>query len=212
MSLQRGDDMLPRFESVADGLIQAGRVLHERGWVPAASGNLSQRLDDGRIAITVSGRPKGQLTRADITVVHADGRAIAQAPSAETLLHAQIYRHFPDAAVVLHTHAMHATVLSRRIGAGELVLRNYELLKAFPGIRSHEVALRVPIVQNDQNMSRLVEALEPHLQATSPLFGYLIAGHGLYTWGKDFAAALMHCEAFEYLFACELATQGGAIP
>ena len=200
--------MLPHFEVAAESLVEAGRVLHERGWVPAGSGNLSQRLGDGRIAITVSGRSKGQLTRADITVVHADGRATDLTPSAETLLHAQIYRLVPEAAVVLHTHARSATVLSRRIGQGELMLRDYELLKAFTGICSHEDVLRVPVVPNDQDMVRLAASVEPVLTGVSPLFGYLIAGHGLYTWGADFAAALRHCEAFEFLFACELLAQG----
>ena len=34
--------------------------------------------------------------------------------------------------------------------------------------------------------------------------GYLIRGHGLYTWGRDVAEALRHLEAFDFLFTCEL--------
>jgi methylthioribulose-1-phosphate dehydratase len=34
--------------------------------------------------------------------------------------------------------------------------------------------------------------------------GYLIAGHGLYAFGADLAAAERHVEAFEFLFSCEL--------
>jgi methylthioribulose-1-phosphate dehydratase len=37
-----------------------------------------------------------------------------------------------------------------------------------------------------------------------PLSGYLIAGHGLYAWGRDLAEARRHLEAFEFMLACEL--------
>ena len=34
--------------------------------------------------------------------------------------------------------------------------------------------------------------------------GYLIAGHGLYTWGRSVEEACRHVEAFEFLLACEI--------
>ncbi|MCO1980156.1 methylthioribulose-1-phosphate dehydratase, partial [Pseudomonas aeruginosa] len=34
--------------------------------------------------------------------------------------------------------------------------------------------------------------------------GYLIRGHGLYTWGARMSDALRQVEAFEFLFECEL--------
>ena len=36
------------------------------------------------------------------------------------------------------------------------------------------------------------------------MWGYLIDGHGLYTWGSDMAEARRHLEAFEFLLDCEL--------
>jgi hypothetical protein len=36
------------------------------------------------------------------------------------------------------------------------------------------------------------------------LWGYLIDGHGLYTWGRDMTEARRHLEAFEFLLGCEL--------
>jgi len=46
-------------------IIEAGKELCHLGMVPATSGNLSARLADGNIAITVSGRHKGKLTEAE---------------------------------------------------------------------------------------------------------------------------------------------------
>jgi methylthioribulose-1-phosphate dehydratase len=34
--------------------------------------------------------------------------------------------------------------------------------------------------------------------------GFLLAGHGLYTWGATVSEALRHAEAFDFLFSCAL--------
>ena len=54
------------FETRAAELIEAGLFIHARGWAPATSGNFSARLSDGSIAITVSGKHKGELLAEDI--------------------------------------------------------------------------------------------------------------------------------------------------
>jgi len=41
-------------------ICDAGRALRELGFLPAASGNLSVRLADGRILVTPSGAEKGR--------------------------------------------------------------------------------------------------------------------------------------------------------
>jgi methylthioribulose-1-phosphate dehydratase len=61
------------FKVRATELIEAGRYIHSRGWVPATSGNLSARLSDGRIAITVSGKHKGELVLDDIMLINSEG-------------------------------------------------------------------------------------------------------------------------------------------
>ena len=35
-----------------------------------------------------------------------------------------------------------------------------------------------------------------------PCHGFLLSGHGLYTWGRDLAEARRHIEIFEFLFEC----------
>jgi methylthioribulose-1-phosphate dehydratase len=189
-------------------LIEAGHELYQRGMMPATSGNLSARLADGRIAITVSGRHKGRLTQSDIMVIDADGRsADDRRPSAETALHLQVYRRVPDAGAVLHPHSINATVLSRSLD-GDLLLRDYELLKAFPGVDTHEYTVRVPVFPNDQDVGRLAARIDHWMDTHGAVPGYLIAGHGFYTWGQGVNDALRHVEAFEFLFECELRMRG----
>ncbi len=195
-----------RLSACAQEIVTTTRELAAMGWTPATSSNFSTRLDDRHAAITVSGRDKGKLGEADIMVVDFDGQPVATTnrPSAETLLHTQLYRRFPQVGCVLHTHSLVQTVSSRLFAAaGKIRLDGYELLKAFAGNSTHEVAIDVPVLPNSQDMPALAAEVERLLDA-GPLWGYLIDGHGLYAWGCDMAEARRHLDAFEFLFACEL--------
>ena len=195
-----------RLKHCAGNIIVNVRELSHRGWTPATSSNFSRRLDDRHAAITVSGRDKGKLKEADIMVVDFDGAAVGSdhRPSAETLLHTQLYRRFPEIGCVLHTHSPVQTVASRLYAPqGHIRLEGYELLKAFHGNSTHEMAIDVPVFANTQDMDVLSAQVDALLD-TQCLWGYLIDGHGLYAWGRDMAEARRHLEAFEFLFHCEL--------
>ena len=187
-----------------EDILSAGRFLDSKGWVPATSGNISVRVDSNRIAITASGKHKGRLKPEDILLVDLEGKPLEdKKPSAETLLHLTVYRAFPEVRAVVHTHSPNATLISR-IAKGSVQLEDYELLKAFPEIETHETRITVPVFENDQNMNRLSEKVEKYLRDHGDVFGFLIASHGLYTWGRDMESALIHAEAYEFLFECEL--------
>jgi len=192
------------FDTVADQLIEAGRFLFSRGWVPATSGNFSARLPDGNIALTVSGRHKGRLTRDDILIADADGKSLdARKPSAETPLHVALYQRFPDVGCVLHPHTVATTVLSRVLPGG-VTLSDYEVLKAFPGIDTHEASLHVPVFPNDQDTKRMARSVDGYLMQHPRVPAYIIREHGFYTWGRDVDDTLRHVEALEFLLQCEL--------
>lgn len=197
----------PRFAACAEAIAAAGRRLGAHGLTPATSSNFSMRLDGSHAAVTISGRDKGALTAADIMVVDMDGNAVGTSarPSAETLLHTHIYRRFADANAVLHTHSRAQTVASRLFApAGVMRIEGYELLKAIAGHTTHETHIDVPVFPNTQHMPELVERVDAWIRADKPLYGYLIDGHGIYTWGRDMAETERHIEAFEHLIACEL--------
>jgi len=192
------------FKARATELIEAGRFIHARGWVPATSGNFSARLADGRIAITVSGQHKGKLGLDDIMLIDGEGHSLdRRKPSAETLLHTGIYRRYPDVRCVLHPHSPNATLISRLFGS-ELVLEDYELLKALEGIDTHATRIVIPIFPNDQNIPRLAALVDEYLDRHGNVYGYIIAGHGFYTWGSSVQDALRHVEALEFLFDVEM--------
>lgn len=191
----------------ARAIADAGRTFGALGWTPATSSNFSVRVDERHAAITISGRDKGSLEIADIMVVDLQGQPVGTdaRPSAETALHVQIYRQFPTAGAVLHTHSRNQTVASRRFAeAGMIRFEGWELQKAIAGHTTHESILDLPVFANSQNMADLSRAVDDWLDAGRPLYGYLIDGHGIYTWGNDMPEAKRHLEAFEFLLGCEL--------
>lgn len=195
------------FSEASQQVIEAGRFLYASGWSPATSSNYSARINEQQIAITVSGKHKGQLTNADVMVVNLQGQAVQSdcKSSAETLLHTELYTLYPHVGAVLHTHSLAATVLSRWMkDDNELCLTDYELQKAFPGVESHESVLTIPIFENTQDIKALAGDTRAYFQQNPETPGYLIRGHGLYTWGETMADCLRHVEAFEFLLQCEL--------
>ncbi|NNM55937.1 methylthioribulose 1-phosphate dehydratase [Acidocella sp.] len=186
---------------LANALAEAGQRMDLHCWVPGSAGNLSARIDDGRIAITRSGVHKGRLKAGDIMAVDYAGQALSQGmkPSAETLLHCQLYRLFPQVGAVLHGHSVAATVLSMQ---GAITFSDYEILKAF-GFATHEMDVALPVYANDQDISRLAAYIEPLLLGGPPI-GYVIAGHGVYAWGTSVEHAYWRLEALEFLLQCEL--------
>lgn len=196
------------FAQRAQELIEAGRYIDSRGWVPATSGNFSARLADGRIAITVSGRHKGRLTLADIMLVDGEGHSLdGQTPSAETQLHTALYRRYPSIGAVLHPHSPGSTLLSR-LKTGAVELENYELLKALKGIRTHESRVTIPIFPNDQDIPRLADVIDRWMDNHGDIHAYIIASHGFYTWGDNVQEALRQVEALEFLFDIESRLHG----
>ena len=195
-----------RLRTLADDIVANVRELAAAGMTPATSSNFSCRLDAAHAAITVSGRDKGRLVADDVMVVDLDGAAVGSdhRPSAETLLHTQLYRRFPEIGCVLHTHSQAQTIASRLYsGAGQLRLEGYELLKAFSGNDTHDTYVDLPVLPNNQDMHTLAAQVDALLDRQC-MWGYLIDGHGLYTWGRDMPEARRHLDAFEFLLRCEL--------
>jgi methylthioribulose-1-phosphate dehydratase len=155
--------------------------------------------------MTGSGFDKGALQPDQFVIVDAQARSLDPAfpkPSAEALLHTTLASH-AGAGAVLHTHSVWATLLSEGfLAAGALRISGYEMLKGLAGITTHEAEAIIEIVPNTQDMEPLAATLQARLlDPTQPLrHGFLMAGHGLYTWGESIAAARRQVEVLEFLF------------
>jgi methylthioribulose-1-phosphate dehydratase len=193
-----------RIADAVDDIAAAGRFAASRGWVPATSGNFSQRLDARSIAITRSGADKGNLGRNDIVAIDLDA-PIPDGVSAEAPLHVARYKSDPSVGAILHVHSVAATVLSRLCEReGEVRFDGYEMHKTIEGFATHERPLRVPVFSNAQDTAELAERIEACIRRSEPFPGYLLAGHGIYAWGTSMRDARRHLEGLEFLLACQL--------
>jgi methylthioribulose-1-phosphate dehydratase len=212
-------------ESFASGDLRAalcavGREFHSRGWSLGTSSNYS--VVAGRnpleILITASGKDKSALTREDFVAVDSSGQLLqgheanGRKSSAETLLHCLIAGSLPDVGAILHTHSIWGTILSRQALAtqqtrGAIQIQGYEMLKGLEGNTTHDTTINVPVFQNSQDMVELSDRIREVLISSDggpsevlSHHGFLLSGHGLYTWGRTLAEARRHIEIFEFLF------------
>ena len=193
-------------DAIEEVLYLAGHA-GQMGWVPATSGNFSARIDAERCAVTATGGFKGETTADRVIVVEIGqpGGPLAEGLSSEGPLHLQLYRDHPWIGAVAHVHTHASMALSRRHApAGSLDLAGWELLKAFPGISTHDTTISVPIFDNDQDIARLAALVHQCLPEYPDVPGYLIAGHGLYAWGANARETRRHLEAFESLLNLQL--------
>jgi methylthioribulose-1-phosphate dehydratase len=186
-------------------LSAAMAAIHRRGWCDGTGGNFSCVLchEPLELLMAPSGVDKGDVAPEALIRVDSQGNVISGkgAASAETLLHLAIVRE-TGAGSVLHTHSQAGTLLSQHYGpsgdgVGWLKLRDLEMLKGLKGIHTHATEIALPVLANDQNLSRLSERASPHIAAAP--HGLLIAGHGLYAWGGTLEEARRHLEILEFL-------------
>jgi methylthioribulose-1-phosphate dehydratase len=169
--------------------------------------------DPLRLAITVSGVDKGLLSTAEIVEIDEHGDVVAGSgrPSAEASLHLTIAR-VRRAGAVLHTHSIWSTMLSDAAADDGLAIEGYEMLKGLEGVRTHDHREWLPILDNTQDWAAAVPRLEAMLAEQPSAHGFLIRGHGLYTWGRDLAEAKRQVEILEFLFEVMGRKRGMAWP
>ena len=194
----------------ATELLESILFFNQKGWSPATSTNYSVRTaNPEQYIISRSGVDKSRFTLTDFILIDPKGQVLAPfnkegvKSSAETEIHTYLYDKFPDTHCVLHTHSVLGTVLSR-IHAPEKYLQfeGFEIQKGLEGNKTHETKTILPIFSNSQDMKDITTDLEMFLKQNSQIHGFLIEGHGLYTWGKDIPTAKRHIETFEFLFEC----------
>jgi methylthioribulose-1-phosphate dehydratase len=196
---------IEHYSAQIEALRDVGRHFYGRGWSVGTSSNYSVVLGRApmRLLITASGRDKGRLAAGDFTVVDGDGQQVDSAspkPSAETLVHATLARR-SDVAAVLHTHSVPATVLSdAHFGSAAVEIAGYEMLKGLAGVTTHDTRVRIPILDNTQDMPALARTVAAEFGEGAPGTAFLVRGHGLYTWGRDLDEARRHVEILEFLF------------
>lgn len=167
-----------------------GSWIHQNGFVAATDGNISVRLDPGRVMTTPTLMSKGMMEPDDVVVVDMEGNHLLgrRKASSELPMHLLIYNRRPDVNAVVHAHPPTATGYA----ASGLAL-NQALIS--------EVVLAlgcIPLAQyGTPGTHELTDALKPLIPQYDAL---LMANHGVVTYGADLLTAFMRMETVE-LFA-----------
>ncbi|ALA71227.1 methylthioribulose-1-phosphate dehydratase [Geobacillus stearothermophilus 10] len=183
-------------------LAEVKAELAARDWFFATSGNLSIKVTDDPLTflVTASGKDKRKQTEEDFLLVDAAGKPAEETnlkPSAETLLHAEIYGR-TNAGCVLHVHTVDNNLISELYAQnGEAVFSGQEIIKAF-GIWEENAAVRIPIIDNYADIPTLAREFANYIHGDAG--AVLIQNHGITVWGRTAFEAKKHLEAWEFLF------------
>lgn len=195
---------LSEVEAMKSAMVETIHFLHSHGWAPATSSNYSFRLgEDPDFYVSASGIDKGAFAASDFIHVDASGKPIddERKTSAETQLHVLLYECYPEAHCVLHSHSVYNTVWSvAKAKKGHIYLEGFEVLKGLRDIKTHDVSVRIPIFENSQDIPALAEKIGRWFEKNGEPQGFLLKGHGLYTWGPDIASTKRQMEVLEFLF------------
>ncbi|WP_248925484.1 methylthioribulose 1-phosphate dehydratase [Paenibacillus hamazuiensis] len=186
-------------------LREAKTLLAAKGWFPATSGNLSIRVgefspEQFTFAITASGKDKSVNTPSDFLLVNEKGQpteATGLKPSAETLIHCEIYR-LTGCGAIYHVHTVFNNLVSELFWEQRSIpVEGVELIKAF-NIWDEDAVIHVPILPNYADIPKIAALVPDVLDKRVP--GIMLRKHGIYAWGANPFEAKRHLEAFEFLF------------
>ncbi len=177
-----------QLDQVLSDVIHVGKRMYDRGYVASNDGNLSVRLSEDRLLITMTGVSKGFLDPDKFVVVDYDGAVISGShePSSEMKMHLMVYRERPDVHAVAHAHPPASTGFSV---AGVNLPDN--LLPEVIVSLGH-----VPIAPyGTPGTMELVESLREYVREYDAV---LLENHGALTLGLDIVAAYHKMETMEH--------------
>lgn len=101
-------------EKWAQEILKYGKILYDKGFIVSSEGNLSCRIDSGKILATPSGVCKGELQIDDLVMIDLEGKPENpdKKPSSEIQMHLEVYRQRKDVKAVIHAHPPYALSLS----------------------------------------------------------------------------------------------------
>jgi len=70
--------------------------------------------------------------------------------------------------------------------------------------------VRIPIIANTPREAQLTDSMQQAMQAHPDVDAVLVAGHGVYVWGRDWVQAKTQAECLDYLF--RVTVQSAAFP
>lgn len=168
-------------------IVNIGRLLYERSYVVSSDGNVSVRLDDGRIVATPTMVCKGRMTEESLAVTDAAGKPLTdKRPSSELQMHLLIYAERPDVRAVCHAHPPHGTAFAvAGLAIDQPILSEVILTLGCVPLAAY----------GTPSTEEVTEAMRPLVKHHNAL---LMANHGAVAYGSDLWQAFDRLETLEH--------------
>jgi L-fuculose-phosphate aldolase len=168
-------------------IVRVGQLMYERSYVVSSDGNVSVRLDDGRIVATPTMTCKGRMTEDSLAVTDGEGQPLNdRRASSELAMHLLIYRERADVKAVCHAHPPHGTAFAvAGLAIDQPILSEVILTLGC-----------VPLADyGTPSTTELTEAMQPLVKHHNAL---LMANHGAVAYGANLWQAFDRLETLEH--------------
>src|SRR5215213_3520180 len=168
-------------------IIRVGKLMYERSYVVSSDGNVSVRLDDGRVVATPTQTSKGRMTEGMHALTDLDGEPLNdRRASSELAMHLLIYRERADVRAVCHAHPPHGSAFAvAGLAIDQPILSEVILTLGC-----------VPLAEyGTPSTAELTDAMRPLVKNHNAL---LMANHGAVAYGGDVWQAFDRLETLEH--------------
>lgn len=168
-------------------LIRVCHLMYERSYVVSSDGNVSIRLEDGRILATPTMTCKGRMTEDLLAITDLDGRPLNdRRASSELAMHLLIYRERLEVNAVCHAHPPNGTAFAvAGLPIDQPILSEVILTLGCVPLASY----------GTPSTDELTQAMQPLVKHHNAL---LMANHGAVAYGADVWQAWDRLETLEH--------------
>lgn len=174
-------------QSARREICRVGQLMYQRSYVVSSDGNISVRLDDGRIVATPTMTCKGRMTEDCLAITDASGRPLGkEKPSSELAMHLLIYKEREDVRAVCHGHPPHGTAFAvAGLAIDQPILSEVILTLGCVPLAGY----------GTPSTDELSDAMRPLIKHHNAL---LMANHGAVAYGADLWQAFDRLETLEH--------------
>ncbi len=168
-------------------IVRVGQLMYERSYVVSSDGNVSVRLDDGRVLATPTQTNKGRMTEDSLALTDLEGKPLNdRRASSELAMHLLIYRERSDVRSVCHAHPPHGSAFAvAGLAIDQPILSEVILTLGCVPLAAY----------GTPSTEELTEAMRPLVKNHNAL---LMANHGAVAYGADVWQAFDRLETLEH--------------
>src|ERR687884_653010 len=168
-------------------VVRVGKLMYERSYVVSSDGNVSVRLDDGRVLATPTQTSKGRMTEDSLAVTDSAGKPLNDRRAwRERAMHLLIPREREDVRAVCHAPPPHGSAFAvAGLAIDQPILSEVILTLGC-----------VPLAEyGTPSTEELTDAMRPLVKHHNAL---LMANHGAVAYGADIWQAFDRLETSEH--------------